>query len=160
MAVQARMHVVVGQSSAGVSIPVWPGRPAADAPDGPWYAWRLLGRNNRELGRSPRVFGTARECVAAIGALRARVAELEAVVVVDAVGMWGWRAELDGTPVAVASRPYYRQRESRYSLQQFLAEVAGAEVPPEPVRRRGGPRRARGGPAPVSPGGPAPPVPG
>jgi hypothetical protein len=42
--------------------------------------------------------------------------------------MWSWRLALDGVPVAVAARPYFRQREGHYNLGQFLAALVDADL--------------------------------
>jgi len=129
MAGGARFQFVAGRRRHGISVPAWPGHEAADAPDGAWCAWRLLGGNNRDLGRSARVFPGPADCRVAVDSVRRRVAELVPVVVADAAtGMWSWRLELDGMAVAVAARPYYRQREGQYNLGQFLAALTDAEL--------------------------------
>jgi hypothetical protein len=96
----------------------------------PWTAWRLLGRNNRELGRSADTYPTVPECVAAVTALRAGALSASRLLSVDAEhGKWFWRLEVDGVPTVVSSRSYQRQRECLYSLDQFLAAVIEAEPP-------------------------------
>ena len=44
-------------------------------------------------------------------------------------GRWYWRLSIEAIPVAISSRTYQRQRECIYSLDQFLAAVAVAELP-------------------------------
>ena len=125
-----------------------------------WTAWRLLGRNNRELGRSPAVFSTVPECVAAVDRLKAVIGEAVRLLSVDdRDGRWCWRLVVDGAPVAVSSRSYHRQRECVYNLEQFIVAVADAETPvvtrelpsrgtrgvgpPDDEEGRGGPRVSR-----------------
>jgi hypothetical protein len=73
------------------------------------------------------VFPDPHECRAAVERVRRYAAELVPVVVADAgTGMWSWRLELDGVPVAVAARPYHRQREGKYNLTRFLSALADA----------------------------------
>jgi len=134
-------------------------RPAArgrEAPDEEpaWTAWRLLSRNNRELGRSPGTFLSAQACVAAVERLRAVASDASRILSVDdRDGRWCWRLTADGVPVAVSSRSYHRQRECVYSLDHFMAAVALAE-PPLLVREL--PLRARGEHAPSTVRGPGP----
>ena len=120
--------------------------------------WRLMGRNNRELGRSAQVFLDQAACRGAVVLLRRRIGEARPVVTGDGSGRWVWRLHLDGAPVAVVGRSYPRRRECLDNLRQFLAAVESAGVvdgsgpPPlgtcrrEPAARRspvaGGPHLA------------------
>jgi hypothetical protein len=129
MAGGARFQFVAGRRRHGVSVPTWPGGDSEEVTEGTWFAWRLLGGNNRDLGRSAQVFSGPDECRAAVKEVRGRAGDLVAVILVEAdSGMWTWRLELDGSVVAVAARPYYRQREGQYNLSQFLAALADAAL--------------------------------
>jgi hypothetical protein len=87
-----------------------------------WYAWRLLGSNNRELGRSSAVYADPPACFRSAEALQAGVSRAEPVAAVNQkTGLWVWRLDLEGTPAAVAARSYKRRRECLYSLERFLA---------------------------------------
>jgi hypothetical protein len=134
----ARFQLVTVRSHYGVCDPAWPGAGGPQLEDGSWCAWRLLGGNNRDLGRSARLFPDVPECLASVGVVRQRAGELAPVMSADPdTGMWLWRLELDGVAVAVAARPYFRQREGQYSLGQFLAALP--EVGPvaqTPMTRR------------------------
>lgn len=96
----------------------------------PPVAWRLVGGNNHELGRSFAAFADLAECVAAVGTLQARADELvtEPVVPEHGPAQWGWRLALDGEVVAMSGRWYRRAREADYSLHQFLAVAPDAAV--------------------------------
>jgi len=127
------------------------GREASDE-EPVWTAWRLLSRNNRELGRSPGKFLSTQACVAAVERLRAVASDASRILSVDdRDGRWCWRLAADGVPVAVSSRSYHRQRECVYSLDHFMAAVELAE-PPLLVREL--PLRARGEHAPSTARGP------
>jgi hypothetical protein len=125
-----RFALVIGGNRVGSPGSTWPygdhvvGEPAAD---GSWFAWRLLGGNNRELGRSAVVHPSATACRDAAARLRDRSSDLASVLATDArQGRWRWRVDdRDGT-VAVSSRLYLRQRECTYNLAQFTAGAAGA----------------------------------
>jgi hypothetical protein len=105
-------------------------RPSAEHVGGRWAGWRLLGRNNRELGRSPGTFRSITACLVSIDDLKRRVGSATRLLSVDVEdGRWLWRLEVDGTVVAVSARSYQRQRECVYSLDQFLAGVACADPP-------------------------------
>jgi hypothetical protein len=111
--------------------------PSADGAD-PRIAWRLVGGNNHELGRSFDTFGDLDACVAAVRVLQQRVNDVEAEVTASGT-QWGWVLRLDGEAVAVSCRWYRRVRESQYNLVQFLAVAPSAGltdgVGSQPVRR-------------------------
>ncbi len=113
--------------------PVWPGAWARDSHGGPppstWTAWRLVGSNNRELGRSYAVFADLVSCIEALDEFQSRASRLVPVVAPDpGQGTWGWRLDLDGQPVAASGRGYRRQRECLYSLGQFSGALPAAVV--------------------------------
>lgn len=91
--------------------------------------WRLVGANNRELGRSAEVFAGLAECQAAVTRLREKAAGARVLLTMpDAAGSWTWRLEIEGRAVAVAGRRYLRHRECQYNLSQFLAAVPVAQL--------------------------------
>ncbi|TDT95719.1 hypothetical protein EDD99_7554 [Streptomyces sp. 846.5] len=92
--------------------------------------WRLLGPNNRELGRGAAAFGTAESCLDAVLRLRADVHRAVVAALRTQPGaMWAWRLSVDELPVAASGRAYRRQRECQYNLAQFLEAVPSAELP-------------------------------
>ncbi|HSV68179.1 MAG TPA: hypothetical protein VLJ59_20110 [Mycobacteriales bacterium] len=94
----------------------------APAPAGPWFAWRLIGANSRELGRSAQTYADLATCWLATARLRRRLDDTDQVVTPHKrTGEWTWRLEIDGVAVAVAAPTYLRQRECAYNLTQFLA---------------------------------------
>ena len=126
----ARFHVLTPVLATDGSS--W--RPATGAV-GP-YAWRLLGANNRDLGRSATVFPDAAACETSIAALRQLADRGVATSTRDGQrGTWTWRLDAGpGLPVARSARGYVRQRECQYALAAFrdvapLAEVVQAVVP-------------------------------
>jgi hypothetical protein len=89
------------------------------------YGWRLIGANNRELGRSPSTYDGLAEARAIAGTVRARAAELTTLVTnQESDGSWAWQAQLGGAVVAVSGRTYLRQRECQYNYQQFVVGIA------------------------------------
>lgn len=129
----ARFLLVTGRSVAGVSTPRWPNGSGPligeTRTDGGWISWRLAGANNRELGRSARVYPDLPSCRTSILMLRAGVAHAQPLIAMDYVsGLWGWQLELDGVLVAVSGRSYRRERECRYNLQQFRTATGEAEL--------------------------------
>ena len=127
-----RFLLVTGKAADGATVPRWPGGPlpfAGDtSADGTWIAWRLAGANNRELGRSARVYAGFGACRDSIVRLRADEADAHALVAMDYLsGFWGWQLELGGVTIAVAGRAYRRERECRYNLRQFLTAVRAAD---------------------------------
>jgi hypothetical protein len=115
-------------------------RLTADAAGQPRVAWRLVGGNNHELGRSVDTFTDLADCVAGVEIVRTRLSELVVEPLVRHGGAEvAWRLRLDDAPVAAASRWYRRVRESEYNLDHFrtavpIASVAEVLVTP-PARR-------------------------
>lgn len=114
----ARVHL---RSAGPADVPA--GRPVVGG-----LRWRLLGRNHRELGRSPHAYADEAACRGAVVALRCRIDDARPVVTVDGTGRWLWRLDVNGVPVAVCARAYARHRECLANLRQFRAAVpvAGA----------------------------------
>jgi hypothetical protein len=105
----------------------------------PCFVWRLVGPNNRELGRSAQAYTDAAACRAGISFLRRQLDHLEARVWCDESTRWLWRLDLNGTPVANSARAYMRRREAVFNLEQFLAAVPGAASPGVPRTPAGPP---------------------
>lgn len=102
--------------------------------------WRLLGANNRELGRSARSYADQATCWQSIERLKSRLSDAEPrLSIITARGNWGWQLLLDGEEWAVSARLFSRLRECRYSIDQFLQKVpeAGLTIsPPTAIDRR------------------------
>jgi|GraSoi013_1_20cm_3_1032427.scaffolds.fasta_scaffold13776_2 hypothetical protein len=91
--------------------------------------WRLVGANNRELGRAPATVVNAPSCCGAVAWLQAKLpAAVGRVKPTGPANSWTWSVECDGELLAVSGRTYLRQRECQYSLWQFLAAAAVAAV--------------------------------
>lgn len=92
--------------------------------------WRLLGANNRELGRGPGPFPDLESCQAAVRELVTRIGSATPGIVGDPghTGAWSWRLDLDGRAVAVSWRTYLRHRECAYSLAHFIDAVPNAAM--------------------------------
>ena len=97
-------------------------------------AWRLLGANNRELGRSPVWYPDLDSCREAVWALKREIGGVTSAITAVALpgGAWSWRMAANGRPVAVAGRPYHRHRECAYNLSHFVAAVPTAQISDEP----------------------------
>jgi hypothetical protein len=94
--------------------------------------WRLLGANNRELGRGLADFPDEDSCRQAVEWLRTNIERAGSVICRDQpASMWGWRLEIDALPVALSARAYRRQRECLYNLALFRAGVLN--IDPEQV---------------------------
>jgi hypothetical protein len=104
----------------------------ADATCAP-VAWRLLGGNNRELGRSPVWYPDFDACREALLVLKREIDGITPVITSSGVagGAWSWRLAVGGRPVAMAGRPYHRHRECTYNLNHFVAAVPTAPIPDE-----------------------------
>lgn len=95
----------------------------------PCFVWRLVGANNREIGRSAQAFTDAASCRTGISFLRRQLGHLEARISCDESTRWSWRLDLNGQPVAQSARVYMRRREAVANLEQFLAAAPTATAP-------------------------------
>lgn len=95
----------------------------------PCFVWRLVGSNNREIGRSAQAFTDAAACRTGISFLRRQLAHLDTRISCDENTRWSWRLELNGQPVAHSARVYMRRREAVFNLEQFLAAAPTADAP-------------------------------
>jgi len=107
-----------------VSVPRFqlvPGGRLVHDPAAGGVGWRLLGTNNRELGRSSRSYADAEAALAAVADLRALAPDAEVHIVHDAVsGSWLWQlVDPAGAVVATSGRGFRHERECRYNLEQF-----------------------------------------
>jgi hypothetical protein len=132
-----RFLFVPGVAVGAFLTPPWPSEWAAEAtgwafPEQPGSgesrtAWRLLGANNRELGRSAKVYRDLDSCREAVRELRDKLAGAESLIALsETTGLWTWRLNVEGRWVAVAGRSYQRRRECAYNLAQFLAAAPAA----------------------------------
>ena len=117
---------------AGTAVTAAVARPAA-APEagsgGSWYGWRLIGANNRELGRSALSFASDQLARRAILQLKQGIGRLVHHSTTDPrTGRWGWRIDLEESAVAVSSRWYERDHDGRIGAAKFVALVADAEL--------------------------------
>ena len=113
-----RFQLVPGARLAG-------GPPHAAAGGG--VGWRLLGANNRELGRSALAYADAESALESIGRIRVLAASGEAHIVHDpASGHWAWHLDDAGALVANSGRGFRHERECRYNLEQFRGAAPSA----------------------------------
>jgi hypothetical protein len=96
---------------------------------GNWYLWRLIGANNRELGRSAGNFVSYQAARRAISQLKGGVARIAPAATTDpASGRCGWRVDLDGASIAVSGRWYERALDARLGAAKFVSLAAHAAV--------------------------------
>lgn len=98
----------------------------ASADSGP-LLWRLLGANNRELGRSARAYPDAASCERALVRLASSLdGSVSGVVpVADGFG-WRWQVLCDGEVLASSVKVMPHERDALRALHQFLATVPDA----------------------------------
>ena len=100
-----------------------------EAGGGDWYGWRLMGANNRELGRSAVSFASYPLAGQAVRHLQRHAERLVRRTLVDpATGRWSWRLDLDDEPVAVSSRWYERDHDGRLGMAKFVELTPDAEI--------------------------------
>jgi hypothetical protein len=104
-----------------------PGARLVGAAGGDGVGWRLLGSNNRELGRSAVSYSDAESALAAITRIRVLAVGGEAHIVHHrGTTLWAWHLEEEGALVATSGRGFRYERECRHNLEQFRAEAPGA----------------------------------
>jgi hypothetical protein len=112
-----------------------PGSRMSDSSEG-GVSWRLLGTNNRELGRAAVSYADAEAAQQAIVRIRELALQGEAHIVHEPHGgRWAWHLDDAGVRVATSGRGFRHERECRYNLEQFRdaapdAPASDAEVPP------------------------------
>jgi hypothetical protein len=86
------------------------------------YGWRLIGANNRELGRSADGYVSYQGARLAVMRLQQGVGRVVQHSTTDpSTGRWGWRVDLDGASVAVSGRWYERDQDARLGAAKFVA---------------------------------------
>ncbi len=116
--------------------PVRPRGTATDAPlragageaTGPGVTWRLLGGNNRDLGRAAAVFADVESCLDSVRLLQRSLVVAVAVTSRSAREGWTWRMQVGTVDLAVSSRSYQRRVQTEYAFEVFFNLVPGAEV--------------------------------
>lgn len=123
----------------GTAVPSAPQRSGAGGydeppPGGAEFLWRLVAGNNRQLGRSPSTYSSLADCRAGVTRLLSALPDLVAVLAPGSgAGRWAWHLVLTGphgerSVLAASSRSYERQRENRYSIENFRSAAAIAVV--------------------------------
>ncbi len=100
---------------------------AADSAPDSGISWRLLGANNRELGRGVGR-GLAQDVLEHFERVRSGRAELVVSHLPDETGRWHWRGQLTDGVVVTSARLYSRKRESIRSATRFLEALASADL--------------------------------
>lgn len=104
--------------------------------------WRLLGTNNRELGRSADQFETLDACLSSVEDARdlIRVTEQPRIYFTTDEGAgysWWWTVERAGSHFVSAARTFSRQRDCLTNFAQFRANALVAAVTNSVPQRRG-----------------------
>ncbi len=98
--------------------------------------WRLVGRNNRILGVSPREFDDLNAAAAAAVVVRDRAAKATIEVSPDPVLKWRWfMTDVDGRELAQAARSYERRTECDQAVERFVETAVHADIDPVLGRR-------------------------
>jgi hypothetical protein len=91
--------------------------------------WRLLGANNRELGRSPEVLDDAEAALVALQLLRTEVGAGIVHVQGGTRGKWSWYlVSSRGALLAVSGRGFRDERACRLNVEQFRCVAPDATV--------------------------------
>lgn len=107
-----------------------PGGRLVHRPSEGGVGWRLLGANNRELGRAVAAHPDVEAAVAALAGVRAAAAEGVSSIRYDPVtGLWRWLLLAGASDVVAASgRGFRNEGACRYNLDQFRAHAPSATV--------------------------------
>jgi hypothetical protein len=115
-----------------------PGGRLVHDPTAGGVGWRLLGPNNRELGRAALAYPDAEAALAAVDAVRRLAPAGVAHIVHESTATpWVWHLQDDsGLVVATSGRGFRHERECRYNLDQFreaapTAPASEPSVPPQ-----------------------------
>ena len=94
-------------------------------------AWRLLGPNNRELGRSARAYADAEQAHQSIELIR-RAAHAAAASVHHRTdtGLWVWSMHDDRDVLVTSGRGFRHERECRANLEHFREAAPTATLTP------------------------------
>jgi hypothetical protein len=112
---------------AGPRFQLVAGARLSGAVDGGGVGWRLLGANNRELGRSAVSYDDAESALAALARVRDLAVSGQAHIVHHAgFGHWEWHLDDADAPVATSGRRFRHERECRYNLEQFRESAPSA----------------------------------
>lgn len=101
------------------------------------FGWRLLGSNNRELGRSSTSAESIDEALISVQELRTTISTATFSYVRSAHNQgWDWEACLSGQLVAHASRTFRRELECRNNAEIFVRALSVCQVrrPSDPTR--------------------------
>ena len=105
--------------------------------------WRLVGANNRGLGRGARTYPDPRSALAAIDRVRVAAGAAPADVERDPDrGGWSWRLDEGTTALVVSGRRFRHEWEARRNLARFRQEAPSAPMG-GPAGQEAVPGRAR-----------------
>lgn len=97
--------------------------------DGP-VRWRLLGGNNRPIGRSALDFPDVPACRQELAVLASALPDLVGRVERHPPNLWVWRLSYQSSEIAVSAHPYDRQIRSAHAMSQFLDRASVARIDP------------------------------
>lgn len=97
-------------------------------PGGHAFGWRLLGGNNRDLGRGADHHPDAHSCRTAIEQMVRQLDELNGILRPGRENRWVWSLRDGSTPVALSSHQYDRQVRCEQARQQFLTYARLATI--------------------------------
>jgi hypothetical protein len=90
--------------------------------------WRVIGANNRELGRGAQPSWRVDEAYQSVQAAQMALDRTVTRFSTDPIAGWSWHISLDGEEIAFSSRAYRRQRECVYSVEQFRERFPTAKL--------------------------------
>jgi hypothetical protein len=92
--------------------------------------WRLVGGNNRDMGRGAREYPDEQSCLVGIKEITANLSSMVCSLVSMPGNRWGWRLSLDGTVMVTSGHSFDRRRRCEDGCARFLQFIPEAEVRP------------------------------
>ena len=92
------------------------------------YSWRLLGPNNRELGRSTCASPTIEEAYAHVVSIKSVVHTGSFRYSRNSRGDWAWAAVIDNERQLRSCRNFRRERECVYNADVFLERLSATDI--------------------------------
>jgi len=93
-----------------------------------WVRWRLLGGNNRELGRGLLEYQDTDQCRTGLAQVLVELLYMVPAVVRVERRLWEWRLRVAGIDVVGSGHPFDRRPRCEEACARFVALATGAAI--------------------------------